>query len=103
MTTPLKRIALEDVLIKHGLILESEKDQLLQGGPICQKKPLHSLLMEKGAVAEPLMAQALADQYDLPWNPLEDFRVDSSFFTKRSPSNGCTAILLFRCLRTTGH
>ncbi|UCE63563.1 MAG: Flp pilus assembly complex ATPase component TadA [Nitrospirota bacterium] len=79
MTTPLKRIALEDVLVKHGLILESEKDQLLQEAQSAQKS-LHALLLEKGAVAEPLMAQALADQYDLPWNPLEDYRVDSSFY-----------------------
>jgi type IV pilus assembly protein PilB len=79
MTTPLKRFALEDVLVKHGLIVESEKDQLLQEAQSA-KKPLHSLLLEKGAVAEPLMAQALADQYNLPWNPLEDYRVDSSFF-----------------------
>jgi type IV pilus assembly protein PilB len=79
MTTPLKRIALEDVLVQHGLISESEKDQWLQEAQSA-KKPLHSFLLEKGTVAEPLMAQALADQYDLPWDPLADYRVDSTFY-----------------------
>jgi type IV pilus assembly protein PilB len=79
MTTPLKRIALEDVLVQHGLILDSEKQQWLQEAQSAQK-PLHAFLLEKGAVAEPLMAQALADQYNLPWNPLEDYRVNATFF-----------------------
>jgi len=79
MTTPLKRIALEDVLVQHGLILDSEKQQLLREAQSAQK-PLHAFLLEKGAVEEPLMAQALADQYNLPWNPLEDYRVNSTFF-----------------------
>jgi type IV pilus assembly protein PilB len=79
MTTPLKRIALEDVLVQHGLISESEKAQWLQEAQSA-KKPLHSFLLEKGTVAEPLMAQALADQYDLPWDPLADYRVDSTFY-----------------------
>ena len=79
MTTPLKRIALEDVLVQHGLILDSEKQQLLREAQSAQK-PLHAFLLEKGAVEEPLMAQALADQYNLPWDPLEDYRVNSTFF-----------------------
>jgi len=79
MTTPLKRIALEDVLVQHGIITESEKDQLIQEA-ISAKKPLLTYLLEKGTVAEPLMAQALADQYDLTWEPLQDYRVDSTFF-----------------------
>jgi type IV pilus assembly protein PilB len=79
MTTPLKRFALEDVLVQHGIISESEKNQLIQEA-ISAQKPLSSYLMEKGAVAESLMAQALADQYDLTWDPLRDYRVDPTFF-----------------------
>ena len=79
MPTPLKRMALEDVLVQHGLIAESEKDHLLQEALSAQKS-LHSFLVEKGTVAEPLMAQALAEQYKLPWDPLKDYRVNSTFY-----------------------
>ena len=79
MPTPLKRIALEDVLVIRGQLSESEKEQFIQEA-ISAHQPLHSYLLEKGTVSEPLMAQAFADQYGLPWDPLQDFRVDSYFF-----------------------
>ena len=79
MATPLKRIPLEDVLVKRGLISETQKDQFLNES-ISSHQPLKTLLLDQGVVSESLMAQTLADQYGLPWDPLQDFRIDSEFF-----------------------
>ena len=79
MATPLKRIPLEDVLVKRGLLSETQKDQFLNES-ISSHQPLKTLLLDQGVVSESLMAQTLADQYGLPWDPLQDFRIDSEFF-----------------------
>ena len=79
MATPLKRIPLEDVLVKRGLLSEIQKDQFLNEA-LSSHQPLKTLLLDQGIVSESLMAQTLADQYGLPWDPLQDFRIDSEFF-----------------------
>ena len=79
MATPLKRIPLEDVLVKRGLLTETQKHQFLNEA-ISSHQPLKTLLLDQGVVSESLMAQTLADQYGLPWDPLQDFRIDSEFF-----------------------
>ena len=79
MPTPLKRMALEDILVKRGHLSESQKDQIVLEAT-ASHQPLKTLLLDQGLVSESLMAQAFAEQYGLPWDPLEDFRVDSEFF-----------------------
>ena len=79
MATPLKRIPLEDILVKRGLLSETQKDQFLNEA-ISSQQPLKTILLDQGIVSESLMAQTLADQYGLPWDPLQDFRIDSEFF-----------------------
>ena len=79
MATPLKRIPLEDILVKRGLLSETQKDQFLNEA-LSSQQPLKTLLLDQGVVSESLMAQTLADQYGLPWDPLQDFRIDSEFF-----------------------
>ena len=79
MATPLKRTPLEDVLVKRGLLSETQKEQFLNEA-ISSQQSLKTILLDQGVVSESLMAQTLADQYGLPWDPLQDFRIDSEFF-----------------------
>ena len=74
MTTPVKRLPFEEILVKKGLILEREKDTLLETAKT-SNQTLSSLLLERGTLTEDSMGQILADQYGLPWNDLQEFRI----------------------------
>jgi|GEM_PF-5089982 len=74
MTTPVKRIPFEEILVKKGLILEREKD-LLRETARTSKQSIAAILLERGTLTEDSVAQILADQYGLPWNNLQEFRV----------------------------
>ena len=74
MTTPVKRLPFEEILVKKGLILEREKDTLLETAKT-SNQTLSSLLLERGTLTENSMGQILADQYGLPWNDLQEFRI----------------------------
>ncbi len=65
MPTPVKRAALEEVLVERGLLSPNQAD---------------AVLAEEGIVPEPLLAEAVAAQYGLRYDPLKDFRVDPEFF-----------------------
>ena len=43
-------------------------------------KPFQTYLLDQGTISEVMMAQALADQYGLPFESLKEFRVDPDFF-----------------------
>ena len=79
MATPLKRMSLEEILVKRGLLTQSQMTQLAQKAGTTNQA-LKALLLEEGNFSEQVIAQAIADQYGLPWEPLQDFRVDSEFF-----------------------
>lgn len=74
MTTPVKRLPFEEILVKKGLILEREKNTLLETAKT-SNQTLSSLLLERGTLTEDSMGQILADQYGLPWNDLQEFRI----------------------------
>ncbi len=74
MTTPVKRMPFEELLVKKGLILEREKDTLLETAKTSNQS-VASILLERGTLTEESAGQILADQYGLPWNDLEEFRV----------------------------
>jgi len=77
MTTPVKRVSFDDLLVKKGLVSEREKDNL-QEAARASGQTLTALLLERGTLTEQIIGQVLADQYGLPWNDLREFRVPTS-------------------------
>jgi type IV pilus assembly protein PilB len=74
MTTPVKRIPFEDLLVEKGLILEREKDTLVEAARTTNQT-IATILLERGTVTDDMIGQVLADQYGLPWNNLKEFRI----------------------------
>ncbi|MES4785054.1 MAG: hypothetical protein C4294_03730 [Nitrospiraceae bacterium] len=79
MATPVKRAALEEVLIQRGAISRAHAEALRRHAP-ATRRPFRAVLLEAGAVSEPVLAEAVAEQYGLPFDPLKEFRVDPAFF-----------------------
>ncbi|RMH33390.1 MAG: pilus assembly protein PilB, partial [Nitrospirae bacterium] len=79
MPTPIKRLPFDEVLIKRGILSDSERDRFVAQAKTTGQS-LKAVLLEEGILTETLLAQTLADQYGLPWDPLQDFRVDPEFF-----------------------
>ncbi|MCA9422005.1 MAG: Flp pilus assembly complex ATPase component TadA, partial [Nitrospira sp.] len=76
MTTPVKRMPFEDLLVEKGLILEREKEALLESARTTNRT-IATILLERGTVTDEVIGQLLADQYGLPWNSLKEFRIPS--------------------------
>jgi type IV pilus assembly protein PilB len=79
MSAPVKRAALEEILVRRDLVAPELMDALAQQADEA-RQPLRAFLLEHGLVSEEAMAQALAEQYDLPYNQLADFLVDLEQF-----------------------
>ncbi len=79
MATPVKRAALEDILVKRGLLSRQEVETYARRAEETTRA-LRALLVDDGIVPETSMAEALAEQYGLRFAPLKDFRVDPEFF-----------------------
>jgi type IV pilus assembly protein PilB len=79
MPVPVKRAALEDVLTQRGLVSTELIDVLIQQASEA-RQPLSGYLIEHGLVTEEALAEALAEQFGLPFDPLKDFRVDLEEF-----------------------
>lgn len=79
MATPVKRAALEEVLIQRGAISRAHAEALRRHAQ-ATRRPFRAVLLEAGAVSEPVLAEAVAEQYGLPFDPLKEFRVDPAFF-----------------------
>jgi len=80
MATPVKRASLEEILLKRGLLSPAQLDDCLQQAQSTQQ-PLRPLLLQEGLVPEDALAQAIAEQFELPFEPLQEFRVDPGFFS----------------------
>jgi type IV pilus assembly protein PilB len=79
MQRHLTRPSLADVIVREGILPKRTVDQAvarLGGNPAV----LGRTLVEEGAISEAQLAQALAAQYGLPYDPLTAFRVDSEFY-----------------------
>lgn len=76
MTTPVKRMPFEDLLVEKGLIQEREKETLLATARTTNQA-IATILLERGTLTDEVIGQVLADQYGLPWNNLKDFRIPS--------------------------
>nr|MBA3614392.1 type II/IV secretion system protein [Nitrospirales bacterium] len=77
MTTPVKRMPFEDLLVEKDLIREWEKETLLETARTTNQTTA-AILLERGTLTEEVIGQVLADQYGLPWNNLKEFRIPSS-------------------------
>lgn len=79
----LARPSLADVLVKLGMVPKQTVDQTLGrlGGAVAA---LGQTLLSEGALSEEQLARALASQFDLPFDPLTDFRVDRRFYESMS-------------------
>lgn len=76
MSTPVKRMPFEDLLVEKGLILEREKETLIETAR-STNQTIPNILLERGTHSEEVIGQVLADQYGLPWNTLKEFRIPS--------------------------
>ncbi|HSF11189.1 MAG TPA: hypothetical protein VLA60_17390, partial [Nitrospirales bacterium] len=76
MTTPVKRMPFEDLLVEKGLILEREKETLIETAR-STNQTIPTILLKRGTHTEEVIGQVLADQYGLPWNTLKEFRIPS--------------------------
>jgi len=80
MATPVKRASLEEILLKRGLLSPAQLDNCIQEAQSTQQ-PLRPLLLQEGLVEEEALAQAIAEQFGLPFEPLQEFRIDPEFFS----------------------
>ncbi|MFB3146457.1 MAG: GspE/PulE family protein [Nitrospirales bacterium] len=80
MATPIKRASLEEILLKRGLLSSGQLDNCIQEAQSTQQ-PLRPLLLQEGLVEEEALAQAIAEQFGLPFEPLQEFRIDPEFFS----------------------
>jgi type IV pilus assembly protein PilB len=79
MPTPIKRALLEDILVQRGAVPRDVIELLVQQ-TIEARQPLSAYLIDRRLVTEDVLAEALAEQYGLPFDPLKDFRVDLEEF-----------------------
>jgi len=77
MTTPVKRMPFEDLLVEKGLILEREKDTLVETARTTNQT-IAAILLERGTLTDDMIGQVLADQYGLPWNDLKEFGIPTA-------------------------
>ncbi|MCS6288457.1 MAG: type II/IV secretion system protein [Nitrospira sp.] len=79
MQRHLTRPSLADVMVREGILPRRAVDQVVArlGGSTAA---LGQTLVEEGTISEAQLAQALAAQYGLPYDPLTGFRVDSEFY-----------------------
>ncbi len=79
MATPVKRVALEDILVKRGVLSSQELEAFARQAEETNRT-LRSFLVDEAIVPETTMGEVLAAQYGLRFAPLKDFRVDQEFF-----------------------
>lgn len=75
----LRRKRLGDLLLEKGVISQEEMDKVLERVRL-EKKRLGTVLLEMGLVTEETIAQFLAEQLQIPYYPLTDFRLDPAFY-----------------------
>ncbi|MBX3234620.1 MAG: Flp pilus assembly complex ATPase component TadA [Nitrospiraceae bacterium] len=79
MQRHLTRPSLADVMVREGILPKRTVDQViarLGGGGVA----LGQTLLDEGVISEAQLAQALASQFGLPYDPLTGYRVDSEFY-----------------------
>ncbi|MCI0528174.1 MAG: Flp pilus assembly complex ATPase component TadA, partial [Nitrospira sp.] len=75
----LRRKRLGDLLLEKEVVSQEEMDKVLERVRL-EKKRLGTVLLEMGLVTEETIAQFLAEQFQIPYYPLIDFRLDPTFY-----------------------
>src|SRR5213594_3508534 len=78
MATPVKRAALEELLVRRGLISRDQADAFRQSKGA--DRSLRARLIEEKVVPEDTLAEILAEQYGLRYDSLTEFRLDQELF-----------------------
>ncbi len=79
MLRSLTRISLAEILVDQGMLTTRTVEDVLRrfkGVPAA----FGQMLISEGLLSEDQLAQALAVQYSLPYDPLKDFQVDSRYY-----------------------
>lgn len=79
MLRSLTRPSLSDVLVEQGILSKHTVEDAL-GRVKGAASALGQTLISEGLLSEDQLAQAVAVQYGLPYNPLTDFRVDPRYY-----------------------
>ncbi len=79
MLRSLTRPSLSDVLVEQGILSRHTVEDAL-GRIKGAAAALGQTLISEGLLSEDQLAQAVAVQYGLPYNPLTDFRVDPRYY-----------------------
>lgn len=79
MPTPIKREALEAVLLRRGLVSQTDVDAFARTRHGAGRT-FREFVIARTLVTEADLAAALAEQFGMPYEPLQDFRVDPEFF-----------------------
>ena len=79
MPRSLARPSLTDVLVDQGVLTQRTVEDVLRRVKGVAAALGHTLISE-GLLSEDQLAQALAVQYSLPYDPLTDFRVDPRYY-----------------------
>lgn len=80
MATPVKQRSLEEVLVHLALVPQEKVSDYLQQAA-SHHQTLRTFLLEHNLLSEQELAEALAEQYGLRFDPLREFRVDPDFFS----------------------
>ena len=80
MATPVKRSSLEEILLTRNVLTAEQLAEAIRQAQADQR-PLSNVLLENGVVTEDSLARAVAEQYDLPYDPLYEYRVAPDFFS----------------------
>ena len=79
MATLVQRRALTDILVQRRFLSSEQAPHIVAQAQGSQGR-LQALLVEQGILTEEALAQVLAEQYSLAYDPLKDFRVDFEAF-----------------------
>ncbi len=79
MPRSLARPSLAEILVRQGILAKHVVEDVLRRVKGVSAV-LGKALLDEGHLTEDQLAQALAAQYDLPYDPLTDFRVDPRYF-----------------------
>ena len=79
MATPVKRASLDDLLVRRGLITQEQAEEF-RAQANGADRTFRILLVEQGIVPEGVLAEIVAEQYGVRYDPLKDFRVDFECF-----------------------
>ena len=79
--TSFRRKRLGDIIVSKALVAQEQISEIL-ARPASRGKRIGELLVADGIITEEVLAQALAEQRDLRYLDLTDFRINPSFFEK---------------------